>query len=440
MDAIELVRMCQAAVPYAVEQRRFFHRHPEPTSKEFETIKHICDELDKMGISYVNIPDGGILAEINGKEASEKETGGEKLPHVLLRADCDALTMEENRENANVPRICISENQGVAHMCGHDGHMAMLLGAAKVLSQIKPEAVKGKIYLLFERGEEGGNCIYYVMKYIQEQQIRIDSCYALHVDPNIPVGKFWMEEGPSYAGNVNFEIGLTGKGGHGSRPDLSNNPLDCFVSIMNQLKDVRLKYISPKELITYNIGSVQCGHKRNIVPEFLEFKGTARFYHTEAGKIFKEKLDAIIKTNAMLYSCQPEYFVFSGPSLSLINNGDAAKLAREAAIELFGADCLVQRERDLGSESFSTLAAYYPSIMARLGVRNEKKGMTAALHNPRFDLDEEALQYGIASHVAYALKYLEVNPTIKFTPFNGNADDVLKFTCRPVPKRYDNQG
>lgn len=433
MNIEEIVRRSGEILDYAVEMRRHFHRHPEPTSREFETVRFLCGQLDRMGISYVNIPDGGILAEIPGKRPEDSETA----PHVLLRADCDALTMEESPENGRGPRCCLSANSGVAHMCGHDGHMAMLLGAAKLLAEMVPGNMNGTVYLLFERGEEGGNCIYYVMKYIQARKIRIDSCYAIHVDPDLPSGTFWIREGASHAGNVNFEIGLTGKGGHGSRPDLSNSPIDCFVSIMNQLKDVRMKYISPADLLTVNIGSVQCGQKRNIVPEYLEFKGTARFYSQEAGGIFKEKLDAIVKSNAVLYGCRPEYKVFSGPSLPLINNGEAAAIAAEAVTELFGPECLTEGKLGLGSESFSTLAAYYPSVMARLGVRNETLGAVADLHNPHFDLDEEALKYGIASHAAYALSYLERCPCIPFEPFKGTADDLLKLMNRPVPKRYD---
>lgn len=432
MLSVDIVELSRENMPYAVELRRHFHRHPEPTSREFNTIRYIQNELDKMKIHYTNIPDGGVLAEIHGQVAE-----GSEEPHVLLRADCDALTMMEAPENGGQKRACISENQGVAHMCGHDSHMAMLLAAAKILSGLKPEQIKGTIYLLFERGEEGGNCIYYVMKYIQQMKIRIDSCFALHVEPELPTGFFGIVSGPSHAGNVNFEIGLTGKGGHGSRPDLSNNPLDCFISIMNQLKDVRVKYIDPSALLTYNIGSVQCGEKRNIVPEHLDFKGTARFFDTKAGSLFKEKLDAIIKSNAALYDCKPEYQVFSGPSLSVNNNKEAAALAREAVEELFGKEKIVDIEPSLGSESFSTLSSYYPSFMLRLGVRNEKLGMTEALHNPRFDLDENALMYGIAAHVAYGLKYLEVHPEINFKPFEGDADAVLAFTNRPVPKRFD---
>ncbi|MGN0837811.1 MAG: M20 family metallopeptidase [Pyramidobacter sp.] len=425
-----IISLSQNAENYAVSMRQYFHVHAEPTSREFATVKRICSELDTMGIKYVNIPDGGVLAAVEGDGSSDA--------HILLRADCDALGMTEDPDNGNgQKKAYVSQNSCAAHMCGHDAHTAMLLGAAKCLKEMDPSLIRGTVYLLFERGEEGGNCIYYVMKYIQEHKIRIDSCFAIHVDPSLPVGTFWAKSGPSNAGNVNFEIVLTGKGGHGSRPDLSNNPIDCFVAIVNDLKDVRYKYISPTDLITYNIGAVNCGTRRNIIPENLEFKGTSRFYNSEAGLIFKNKLRAIVEKNCEIYDVRPSFNVFSGPSFSVINNSEAAQIARDALTSMYGQECLRELPLSMGSESFSTLSNYYPSVMIRLGVGNKQKGMTAALHNPHFDLDESALKYGISAHLGYVTEYMKEPRRFSFTPFKGDADDVLKFTNRPVPKRFD---
>lgn len=421
--------------PYAVELRRHFHRHPEPTSREFETINFICSQLSELGIPYHKIPDGGILAEINGTGPQNAQA-----PHVLLRADCDALTMEESETVAGLPRTCRSETPGVAHMCGHDSHMAMLLGAARLLTGIDPSEIRGVIYLLFERGEEGGNCIYYVMKYIQEQGIRIDTCFAMHVDPRTEVGRFSLKSGPDRAGSVMFEVELIGKGGHGSRPDLANNPIDCFVAIAGALKDVRMRHIAPDRIITVNIGSVRCGSKRNIVPENLKFNGTARLFDVETGKQFKDRLHAVIESMATLYGCRAVYQEFSGPSLPVSNDPTAAQLAQDVLTELFGADAVEEADIDMTAESFSTLSTYYPSVMVRLGVWDKARGEAAGLHKPEFDLDERALPYGIAAYAAYALRCLDRCPEFRFTPFHGDADALLRYTDRPVPKRYDQPG
>ena len=430
MKGVDLVRLSREMSGYAVDVRRYLHVHAEPTSREFETVRFIRCELEKIGLKYVNIPDGGVLAEIDGDGSSHSS--------ILLRADCDALEMTEAPDNAAGKKICISSNPNAAHMCGHDSHTAILLGAARILAKMPPNSIRGKVYLLFERGEEGGTCIYYVMKYIQLHKLRIDSCFALHVEPDLPVGTFWIREGPANAGNVNFEIRLYGKGGHGSRPDLANNPLDCFVAVLNQLKDVRYKYIAPNDLITYNIGSVHCGTRRNIVPDMLEFSGTARFYNVEAGGIFKKKLRDIVDKCADFYDCVVEYRVFSGPGLSVVNNREAARIAADAVTEMYGNGCLKDLPISLGSESFAMLSNYYPSVMIRLGVRNEERGMTAGLHSSHFDLDEDAIPYGISAHLAYVMKYMSVaDRAIPFEGFAGDVDAVLKLTNRPVPKRYD---
>jgi len=433
MIPVDIEKLSREVMPYAVEMRRYLHRHPEITCKEFQTVKFLQEQLREMDIPFVNIPDGGILATIGADPADPT------LPHVMLRADCDALPIEEAEENARKKKICLSENPGAGHLCGHDAHMAMLLSAAKVMKALPEGSIKGTVYLLFERGEEGGNRFYYILQYIQQHSIRIDSCFALHVDPDIPVGKLCVNPGPGAAGSVNFEIVLTGKGGHGSRPDLANSPIDCFVAIANQLKDFKNKYLDPTELLTYNIGTVQSGGKRNIVPETLKFNGTARYYNVEAGMAFKKWLGALLEANAALYNCSVEYERFDGPSFPQTNDPGAAAFAARVIGELLGKERIVDRGINLAAESFANITVYYPGALAWLGVRNEAEGMTATLHNPRFDLDEEAMAYGIACHICYALNYLEQRPQLDFTPFDGDIDALMEFIHRPIPPRYDDK-
>ena len=426
---IDILSESKAVLEYAVEIRRHLHRYPEPTSREFNTVRYIIAKLEALGIPYENVPDGGVLGYIEG--AGQDRT-------VLLRADCDALTMQESPDNARGPKVCVSENDGVAHMCGHDAHVAMLLGAAKILNEHK-DLLTGRVILLFERGEEGGNCIYYVMKHIQKNQIAIDGCWANHVSVDYPVGKVGISGGRDNAGNVNFQVLLTGHGGHASRPDLSNNPVDCFVAIYNCLKDIRMRNISPDIPLTYSVGILEGGHKRNVIPHTLRFGGTCRFYDAPSGKAFKEQLKEVIDSNCRIYRCIPEYEVFTGPSLPLVSNETCAEIGRKALMEALGADAVVVSEPSMGSESFATLAAYYPSVMARIGVRNEEKGITEGGHNPGFDLDEEGMIYGIAAHAAYAIAFLKDGRTIPFTPYEGTADDLLAYMARPVPDRFDPQ-
>ncbi len=424
---LDILKESKEMLDYAIKVRRHLHVNAEPTAHEFETVKYIMSELDAMGIPYENVPDGGVLGYIQGPREGKT---------VLLRADCDALGMKESPNNAKGPKVCVSKNDNAAHMCGHDSHVAMLLSAAKILSDNKKQ-LQGRVILLFERGEEGGNCIYYVMKHIQEKGIKIDSCWGNHIAANLPVGIVCIQGGPVNAGNVNFEVVLTGKGGHGSHPDKSNNPVDCFVAIMNGIKDIRMKYIHPASPLTYTIGMVQSGTKRNVIPETLTFAGTCRFHSAESGRLFKQKLKQVIELNSELYECKVEFKNFTGPSIPTVNNDKCAQIGIEAVEKVLGSASIVRQETSMGSESFSTLAAFYPSIMANVGAGNEEKGMTIGAHNPGFDIDESGMPYGIILYVAYAIAFLKQDDKIPFTPFNGDEDDLLAFMDRPVPPRFD---
>ncbi len=282
---LDILKESKGMLDYAIKVRRHLHVNAEPTSYELETIKYIMSELDTMGIPYENIPDGGVLGYIQGPHEGKT---------VLLRADCDALGMKESPNNAKGPKVCVSKNDNAAHMCGHDSHVAMLLSAAKILNDNKDQ-LQGRVILLFERGEEGGGCIYYVMKHIKEKGIKIDSCWGNHISVKFPAGTVSIQGGPINSGASSFEVEIIGKGGHGSRPDMSNNPVDCFVAIMNGIKDVRMKYIHPSSPLTYSVCVVQSGTKRNVIPETLTFAGTCRYYDTESGRVFRQKLRDVIE-------------------------------------------------------------------------------------------------------------------------------------------------
>jgi len=428
----ELSLACRAEV---LALRKRFHCSPELSGRERATMAVIREQLQKDGIPFTVIPDGGILARLDWADADAPDA-----PHVLLRADCDALPIQEAETNGTCPRAYTSAVPGVAHMCGHDAHMAMLLGAAGVLKRLRRDdaALRGSVYLLFERGEEGGCNYYYVLKHLQSRKLRIDSCFALHVAPDLPTGSIWLGEGAGHAGSVNFEIVLTGAGGHGSRPDLANNPLDCFLSIANDLNSFRMRCIPPRDMLTVNIGSVRCGEKRNIVPDRLEFKGTCRFYKAEAGSLFKKQLRRIVTANADLYGCRAEFAVFTGPSMAQINHPGAAALARRALGEVFPAlTQIAEKEPEMSAETFGVLCSYYPGVMGLLGTGCPEKGTTQALHSPQFDLDTDALPYGVAAHAAYAMKVLEEKPRFSFRPFPGGIDEMMAYTDRPIPPRLD---
>lgn len=417
----------QELLPYAVAQRRHFHENPELSGFEFDTMSHIAAELKAMDIPFDYIPDGGLLGHIDG----EKPGGS-----VLLRADCDALPIAEAKCNNRKEKVCVSKREGLGHMCGHDSHMAMLLAAARIL-QTRRAKLQGRVYLLFERGEEGTNNIYWVMRHLFENQIHIDGALALHVDGGIPAGQVAFREGPVSAGAGGYVITLTGHGGHGSRPDESNNPIDCFVAIYNQLKTIRIRHIQPFTPFTDGVGVVQSGTKGNVIPEELRFSGTFRFFDMAAGQVYYDKLCSIVEHTAAEFGCTVQYNMLIGPSYPVVNDAECCRALGAALDKTLPAGLAVEADMQMGSESFATFGAYYPSVYARVGTANPDKGTDTEAHHPAFDIDEEAMVSGIAAHVAFAEEFLSGDYKPDFTPCAESIDELTEKTHMVFPPRRD---
>ncbi|MEG1783127.1 MAG: amidohydrolase, partial [Oscillospiraceae bacterium] len=283
---------------YIISMRRYFHENPEKSGEEIQTVKRICEELDKIGVDYVEIKDGGILAKIVGDSSCDRS--------VLLRADVDGLPVQETEDNL-IPggRTCKSKNDGLMHACGHDGHIAMLLGAAKILKD-KQSEIKGTVYLCFERGEEGAGNVRYIFAYIDKNNIKIDSCYGIHLLSTLETGKIGINDTNMMAGAMIFYLEIQGRGGHGSRPDQSMNPINAFVAIYQGLQALRLTKIDPYKTLTYSVGALNSGVVANVIPQSLSFGGTMRTFDRDgAGMTFYSELKNLIDNSCKAYDCVP---------------------------------------------------------------------------------------------------------------------------------------
>ena len=418
-----LKQACQAAAPYGIAVRRELHMHPELSALEFRTVRYLKAQLEQLGIPCVDIPDGGIVGTLEGSEPGRS---------VLLRADCDALPIEEAPNNAKQPKVCVSQVPGVSHMCGHDLNSAMLMTAAKVLSE-RRDQIQGRILFLFERGEEGANNIYHVMKYFEQEKTQIDCVLALHGDADLPVGTYSVMPGGMVAGSIGFGVEVKGEGGHGSRPDLCNNPVDCFVAICGYLQNVRMKYTDPLKPFTSTVGVVHAGTRGNVIPDKLMFEGTARYFDREQGVLFDEKLREGIAQIGALYGCECRIPFHLGPSFPVYNHPVVTDLCRRATEWVWGENVLRETERSLGCESFSTLTAYYPGAMGYIGVRNEEKGMTIGVHNAAFEPDEDCIPLGAAIYAAFALEFLSSGVKLSYSPYHKNIEALTQETGMPVP-------
>lgn len=403
---MEIKKWAQENFDYMVKHRRHLHEHPELSRMENETVAYIIQELKVLGIEYIEVEDGGVLAFIHGEQAGKT---------VLLRADIDALPIDEPENNLKGKRVCRSQNPGVMHACGHDSHTAMLLGAGKILNEHK-DLIKGTVMLVFERGEEGGGNIRQLLQYFEDHQIHYDSCFAMHVEQKLPTGTFGISAGYCDAGAIPLNYRITGQGGHSSRPDLANNPVNCMLAFLNEIYAIRDKYISPFEQLTTSICVIEAGTKGNIIPDSVQIGGSARYFSEEnAKKPFLKQLERVVKSCEEAYGCKIESLSHGG-AYPIINEEHTSAIAKRAVIKALGEEAWRPTMPTMGSESFSQYTLFAPGCYGNLGVCTPEKGSGAEIHNQYFDIDEDAMIIGASIHVAYALEFLNSDEEIPFVP------------------------
>lgn len=428
---------------HLVDVRRDFHRHPDMTGHEEATIDRIAGYMDKAGIPYEIVKDGGLLAYIYGTGyepgagmepwlpgyvedgdlclfnsslyygengirkagAMPRVTQTWKMKTVLLRADVDALPVQEDPRNLAGPRCCISENKGLCHACGHDSHIAMQIGAAEYLMQHRDQ-IRGRVILMFERGEEGPNNVIHLYRHMIEKNLHVDTAYGTHIYYALESGKLAVQAGPVMAGGVFYKVKLTGRGGHGSRPDMASNPIDCYVALMNGLNEFRMKHVDPFHALTYAPTVVQSGAVDNVIPGELVFGGNVRLYELEDGVTFKKYFFDLLENICPLYGCAFEIDYCIGPKVPVKNDAAAAAMAKAAVADAVGPERIVEVEPWMACETFCTTLAMIPGVFSFLGMKNPEKGSGALHHSPKFDIDEDVMHIGMAAAISYVFGFL----------------------------------
>jgi amidohydrolase len=405
---------------FVIKTRRMLHECAELSGREFETVRFIKKTLEEWSIPYTEIEDGGIVAFLTGK----KEKGNRRVRTLVLRADVDALPIVENEYNLVRKRDCISQNRGVMHACGHDAHTAVLLSASRILFGMR-EAINGRILAVFERGEERLGLLANIIAWFEREGIRLDGAHAIHVRPDLPSGKIAVLQGPVFASPLVFDITLKGTSGHGSRPDLANSPLDCFVHFYNALKSLRERYISPFELLTTNIGVVNYGTLSNVISSELRFNGSARLYHEETATKFAAELDNLLEHITAAFHCAYQKNKFGAPLHPVINEKAMVRIGQKAVRRYLGGGFLVDTyEPMMCSDDFAFFGKVCPILMVHLGIGNPEKGTGGELHSDTFDVDEDALPLGVAETAAFTLQFFEYAPEtgVPEEPDEGNTE------------------
>lgn len=374
---------------YIIEKRRYFHMNPEPSFNEYNTSKVVQEELKKLEIPFEIFAKTGIIATIKGKNPGKT---------VLLRADMDALEVCE-KNNVSYK----SQKEGLMHACGHDGHIAMLLGAAHVLNEIKND-ISGEIKLFFQPAEEiakGAKAV------IEESKITdsIDAAFAIHLWQGIPVGKISLESGACMAAADLFSIKVKGKSGHGSMPHETIDAVVVASAIVMNLQHLVSRNTNPLDTLVVTVGKLTAGTRHNIIAGEALLEGTIRSFSDEVWKKVPEQIERVVKNTAAAYDAEAEIdLVRATPPL--VNNQDISNILKISAEKLYGEEVVTKYEKTPGGEDFAYFTQVVPGALAFVGIRNDEKGINSPHHNETFDMDEEALEMGANLYAQFAIDFL----------------------------------
>lgn len=390
MNFKELAEQTEA---YIIEQRRWCHRHPELSWEEVKTTDHIAEELASMGYEVHRFPDHpGCWALLKGGKAKE----GCKT--ILLRADIDALPVEEK---TGLPFA--SENKGVMHACGHDNHISMLLGAAKMLMSVKDE-LEGNVKFFFQSAEETGcGAVYYVEQGITKD---VDAAVGMHIWGTLDAPYINFQAGNRMASMDTFKITVEGVSAHGTQPHLGADALVAASAIVMNLQTLISRSNDPVNPLVVNVGEMHSGQRFNIVANKAELYGTVRTYNGEVRSKMADSIRRIAENTAAVFgtTASLDYDCYCN---AVINDDDElTAIAQNAVTKLYGEGSLKELPAMMGGEDFAYLADQVPAVFGYIGSRNEALGLTATNHNDRYTVDESVLKRGAAAYAQIAADFL----------------------------------
>jgi amidohydrolase len=389
-----IINKVQEANEYVMNTRGYLHTIPELSGKEYETSKFLLEEIKKLGLPFEMVTETGFIATLDT---------GKPGKTVALRTDLDALPMDEDSNNLKGEKKFVSKIKGACHSCGHDAHMAMMLGAMKVLCSLKDQ-LTGKVLFCFEDGEEIWTGIYKMMDVLATKQV--DAVYGTHVTSFMKSGTISVEPGPRMAGAATIEIDVLGKSGHGSRPDLAINPLFAAAQVLTGISSAWNNQLDVTKTVTLGLAQIHGGTINNIIPEKVFIGGTLRFFDMEAGAKAVEVVKNVATLTAKAHGCEVNLDRTKISSHPVINDDDLAELAIDGISQVLPENSLVTGVKWFASESFSLYGQKYPSVLAFVGIGNEELGSGAEHHNIHFDVDDNALKTGVAATVKFATDFL----------------------------------
>ena len=392
--------------------RRHFHRHPELGAHEVETSAFICAKLDEWGIDHrvvkgprpaefrderVEFIGTGIIATIHGEAPGAYDDAGEPTRRVALRTDMDALPITE-RTGAEYASV----NDGVMHACGHDCHMAMTLGAVRVLHEMRAE-VRGEVRVIFQPAEE--------ISIGARDMIAagaldgVSAIYSAHIWSDVDAGTVSCEAGPRMAFTDWFRIDIEGASAHGSMPHKGVDAIVIAAEIVDALQVIVSRRVSPFEPVVITVGEIHGGTARNIMAGSAYLTGTLRTWNRELRERVIDRIERVAGKTSHAFGAQVT-FAFEEGNPAVVNDAACAEAARQAVVEVLGEPAVASYEGTLAGEDFAEYLRYVPGVLAFVGTRNPAVGAEHPQHSCYYTVDESVLAKGSMVAVQWALDML----------------------------------
>lgn len=383
--------LAEAEFDEMVAMRRNFHRFPELGFQEIETSRIVADCLTDLGLEVQRgIGQTGVVGLLEGARPG---------PTVLLRFDMDALPIHEESGAEYA-----SQNPGVMHACGHDGHMTIGLTLAKIFAKHQSQ-MSGTIKFMFQPAEEGGlgGALAMMADGVLENP-RPDVAFASHIWLPTPLGKARVVDGPCMASSSVFTITVTGKGGHGAAPHMAIDPILAAAQIVGALQSIVSRNINPQESVVVSIGKFEAGTTYNVIPDRATLYGTVRSYDMDLHRKSYRRILEMARNMAVAFSCTATMETVSiVPTVD--NAPEPTAVVREAATHILGAENIFEH-RTMAAEDMGFIFEEVPGCYFFVGGRNEEKGFTYPHHHPKFDFDERSMIDGVAIMARAAANYV----------------------------------
>jgi hippurate hydrolase len=373
--------LAKGYAPEFIKIRHHLHKNPELSYQEFETSRFVQKKLEEFGIPFAIRATTGVVGLVKGMNPEKKV--------IALRADMDALPIKE--EN-NVDYR--SQRDGVMHACGHDVHTSCLLGAAKVLQEVRNEW-EGTVKLIFQPGEEknpGGASI--MIKEGVLENPKPQAIFGLHVNPQLKVGKLSFRGGQVMASADELYFTIKGKGGHAASPQQCIDPILIASHLIVSLQQVISRNRNPFDPSVLSITAINGGTTTNVIPDEVKLMGTFRAMNEEWRARAHELIDRTAKE--LVHSMGGEVNLNIDKGYPVVNNNDQLnEKAKRLAEQFLGKENVEETEVRMGSEDFGYYSQQIPGCFYRLGTGNKEKGITAGVHTPHFNIDENAIEIGL---------------------------------------------